>query len=280
LHIKDIPPNLSKYYPENYYSFERHQYSWLSRYLRNQRTAYQLYGTNVIGMWMSKIAGDYSDLSYRKGWFSKASVSRDSRILDVGCGSGKLLRRLRALGFTKLTGLDPFIEEDIRVGNLVIYKKNLRDLQGPFDFVMLHHSFEHMPEPLEALKTIRRILNAGSYVLIRIPVASDAWRTYGVNWVQLDAPRHLYLHTVDSMHLMANQAGFEIAEVVFDSTSYQFVGSEGNIHKQIGRSNSTDKPISPARAINSKRLREFRKKSDELNARGLGDQACFYLRQA
>ena len=110
VHIKDIPPDLSRYYPKNYYSFERRQYSWLGNYLRTQRTAYKLYGTNVIGMWMSKMAGDYSDLSYRRGWFTRAGISRDSKILDVGCGSGKLLRKLSELGFTNITGLDPFIE--------------------------------------------------------------------------------------------------------------------------------------------------------------------------
>jgi 2-polyprenyl-3-methyl-5-hydroxy-6-metoxy-1,4-benzoquinol methylase len=278
--IKDIPQDLSKYYPQDYYSFGQQQFTWLSAYLRNQRTEYKLYGTNLIGMLMSKLAGDYSRLSHRKGWFSKAGLSRHSSILDVGCGSGKLLRRLGDLGFTNLTGLDPFIEQEIHVGSLVIYKKEISDLEGLFDFVMLHHSFEHMPKPLETLKGIRRILRPGSYALIRIPVASYAWQTYGVNWVQLDAPRHLYLHTVKSMNLMANQAGFEIADIVFDSTSYQFASSEGNIRQQEHRSDDRNGQKSSAGPLSRKRLREYRRKSIELNSEGAGDQACFYLRNA
>lgn len=274
LQIKEIPSDLSRYYPENYYSYEQQQHSWLGRYLRTQRTAYKLYGTNLLGMWMSIMAGDYSSLSYKKGWFSKAGVSRRSKILDVGCGSGKLLRRLGSLGFTNLTGVDPFIKEDIRLGNIVIYKKELSDLQGRYDFVMLHHSFEHMAEPLDVLKTIKEKLNPECYALIRIPVANYAWRKYGVNWVQLDAPRHLYLHTVKSMQIMAKEAGLEIVDIVFDSTSYQFIGSEGNVQKQL----SDGKPGLPLNSINKRQIREFERRTNDLNMSGESDQACFYLR--
>jgi len=279
LHIREIPRDLSRYYPKNYYSFAQRRHSWFSAYLRNQRTAYKLYGTNLIGMWMCKMAGDYSPLSHRTGWFSKGAITRSSSILDVGCGSGKLLRRLSELGFVSLTGVDPFIAKDIRIGHFTIYKKDLADLEGPFDFVMLHHSFEHMPEPLETLKRIRKILNPRSYALIRIPVVADAWRSYGVNWVQLDAPRHLFLHSVESMRLLADQAGLETAGVVFDSTSYQFLGSEGNIQKQQKQSVDGDSAISRSNYRNLRRRLEFRNKSRELNARGTGDQACFYLRR-
>jgi SAM-dependent methyltransferase len=280
LQIKDIPDNLSKYYPKNYYSYEQSSYSRLGSYLRSRRTAYKLYGASIIGMWMSMLAGDYSSRSRHNGWFSRAGISRESRILDVGCGSGKLLRRLRELGFTNLTGLDPFIEHDIRIDDLTIYKRNLAQLQGSFDFVMFHHSFEHMPEPLDALKRIRQFLDPGSYALIRIPVAADAWRIYGVNWVQLDAPRHLYLHTVDSMRIIAEQAGLQIAEVVFDSTSYQFLGSEGYARRQLAVGEAQDASRREPNPKPQQRMREFRRKSEELNEAGRGDQACFYLRCA
>lgn len=37
-------------------------------------------------------------------------------------------------------------------------------------------------------------------------VPSQAWREYGVHWVQLDEPRHLYLHSVDSLRAVAANA--------------------------------------------------------------------------
>ncbi len=37
------------------------------------------------------------------------------RILDVGCGNGSLLAQLLKIGFTNLTGVDPFINEEKRI---------------------------------------------------------------------------------------------------------------------------------------------------------------------
>jgi hypothetical protein len=44
--------------------------------------------------------------------------------------------------------------------------------------------------------------------------------------VQLDAPRHLFLHTRKSFGLLAARAGLQIEKWFCDSTSFQFWGSE------------------------------------------------------
>ncbi|KAI1712348.1 methyltransferase domain-containing protein [Ditylenchus destructor] len=43
---------------------------------------------------------------YRMLEFVKENVPRDAPIVDLGCGNGSLLRRLRSQGYTKLCGLD------------------------------------------------------------------------------------------------------------------------------------------------------------------------------
>ena len=92
---------------------------------------------------------------------------------------------------------------------------------------MLHHSLEHMADPLEVFENLYRILKPNRFVLIRTPLASSyAWKKYGVNGVQLDAPRHLFLHTIESMRILAQKVGFEIDDIIFDSTEFQFLGSE------------------------------------------------------
>jgi 2-polyprenyl-3-methyl-5-hydroxy-6-metoxy-1,4-benzoquinol methylase len=74
---------------------------------------------------------------------------------------------------------------------------------------MLHHSFEHMDNPCGVLKQIDKLLNPDGELLIRIPVSdSFAWRKYGVDWFQLDAPRHFFLHTTKSIALLAKNSGF------------------------------------------------------------------------
>jgi hypothetical protein len=64
--------------------------------------------------------------------------------------------------------------------------------------------------------TLRRthaLLDAGGHCLLRVPtVSSWAWRHYGVDWVQLDAPRHLYLFARESITHLAAATGFELVD--------------------------------------------------------------------
>ncbi len=271
LQIKDIPTNLSKYYPKDYYSFKKRvgRKGGLSAFLSHNRTRNYLGDKSLIGMLASRIHKTPDFLTPYK----KAGLDVTSDILDVGSGSGRLLLKLEAKGFLKLTGIDPNIEQDISCGRGVkIYKKELSEVNKQFDFIMLNHSFEHMPEPLTVFKELFRVLKADKYALIRIPVASSfAWREYGISWVQLDAPRHLFLHTVKSIRILAKKTGFLVDDVVFDSTEVQFWGSELYL-KGI--------PLAEGKKINyfsKEDIKSFKAKACELNKNEDGDSAGFYL---
>jgi hypothetical protein len=144
---------------------------------------------------------------------------------------------------------------------------------------MSHHAFEHMPDPSASLAGMRRLLAPGGRILIRIPVAdSYAWRHYGVHWVNLDAPRHMFLHTPASMRILAGRHQLTISQVGFDGNASQFLGSE-----QYER----DIPLSDPRSVYSGgwrrwvgwwRAKQLRSRVQALNAAGKGDWACFELR--
>jgi 2-polyprenyl-3-methyl-5-hydroxy-6-metoxy-1,4-benzoquinol methylase len=200
-------------------------------------------------------------------------VGRNSAVLDVGCGYGELLLRMQNDGFTNLTGLDPFIQATIRYDcGVVVHKQSLSEHKGLYDVVMLNHAFEHMDEPLQTLKCMRDLLAVDGLLLIRIPVAdSFAFQKYKENWVQLDAPRHFFLHTSRSMSLLAQQAGYIITRTLYDSSEFQFTGSESYVRNVA---------LNEAGVVfTATELENFAAESRRLNAAHQGDQACFYLRK-
>jgi SAM-dependent methyltransferase len=276
--IKEIPDDLSKYYPEDYYSFQSPYYlkeNFLKYFLRRQRAKYCLNGKDIIGMLLSRMYGmpKYYD------WFKRAEIKFESKILDVGCGDGHLLSIMQRDGFSNLLGVDPFIIDNIFCeSGIKIFKKDMSEIKQQFDFIMLHHSFEHMPQPLSTFKQLFRLLIPNKYVLVRIPVASSfAWRKYGVNWVQLDAPRHLFLHTIKSIQILAEQVNFQISDIIFCSTEFQFWGSEQYL-KDIPLKNSKSYSVNPQKSIFSKeQIESFKSKAIELNKKNDGDTACFFL---
>ncbi len=278
LQVAEIPGTLSKYYPENYYSFSMPEHVKLNRvkwYFRHRRTSYCLTGNGMIGGILVKLFGK----THLPAWIE--GVDADSRILDVGCGAGHLLMYLHRKGFSDLTGFDPHIQEDRYYDNGIrILKRYLDETDEFFDIIMLHHSFEHFADPLDTLKILYEKTGKKGRVLIRIPVVSSyAWKQYGTDWVQLDAPRHLYLHSSKSMELLSGQAGFEIESVKFDSDAFQFWGSE-QYRKGIPlHSDRSYRSGIECSIFTEDDIIRFQKRAEELNAAELGDQACFLLRK-
>ena len=270
--LVNVPNDMAQYYPTNYYSFSEggvEHFGPLRAFLRKQKHSYCLGGKNLIGKMLVQRAGVPPHYSWLRG----GNVGFDSDILDVGCGTGNFLNLLKEDGFRKLTGVDPFIKDDIHYKNgVTIWKKTLAQVDHQFDFVIMNHAFEHMAEPLVVLRDIRRVLKSGSYALIRIPVASSyAWRKYGVHWVQLDPPRHLFLHTLQSMKLLAEEAGLQISSVFYDSSTLQFTGSE----KYLKDIPLTD--TSGADLFSEADILSFQRRAAKLNEEEEGDQAGFYL---
>ena len=201
-------------------------------------------------------------------------------VLDVGSGAGDTLFWLHYFGFRDLMGVDPFLKQDVEYENGVrLVKAEMSDLSRQFGLVLASHSLEHLPEPRRALRDIHRLLEPGRYAVVRIPLAAQAWREYGVNWVQLDAPRHLYLFTADTFKSLAEECGFAADAVAYDSTGFQFWGSE-QYARDIPLTDARSHFIDPANSVfNAAEIAAFDARAAELNRAGEGDQAVFYLRK-
>lgn len=278
LQIADPPADLERFYPTQYYSYglpdEPRLLKRIDKGIRN-RLAFHSGASSLL----SPLRGRFNRQPLHA--VGRTGVRRDSAILDVGCGAGSLLLSLAGMGFTSLTGVDPYIPHDLDHGNGVkILKRTIDELTGTWDLVMFNHSFEHVPDPAAAIGAVTRILNPGGVCLIRIPtVSSHAWEHYGVNWVQIDAPRHLFLHSVESMAILARRAGFEIADIAYDSSILQFYGSEQLLRGIPYLSEQSFAINRKGSIFSAAEIREFRRRSRQLNAERRGDQAAFFLRK-
>lgn len=278
--LMDPPEDQSMYYPSNYYSLSQTPLTIFTHLLGNSvkgwRYSYAVTGRGLLGRLVYGRAPDPVAQT-----LIPVGLNKSSRVLDVGCGNGVLLYALRNAGFRNILGVDPYINASITYPNgLHILKQPVDEVKGEWDLVMMHHAFEHVPDPRQTLMAIARLLSAEGVCLIRIPIASSyAWHHYRENWVQLDAPRHFFLHTLESMRLLAVEAGLRLANVIYDSTAIQFWGSEQYMRdiplesEQSHWGNYAHSVFTPAE------IAAFEAKARELNAAGQGDQACFYLKK-
>lgn len=275
LQIEKVPENLGDYYTTNYYSFELRKKPAYKRAAKAMRIKMALQFKHLNSKSMKILGGvpPYID------WLKIAGVKYTSNILDVGSGAGELLMDMSNVGFENLTGVDPFIEVDKELGpGCNLYKQDLTEHDGKYDFIMFNHSLEHVENQHEYLAKAFDLLNENGTIMVRVPlVDSYAWEKYKTNWVQLDPPRHLYLHTKESVKLMSEKASLDIKETVYDSTDFQFWASE-LYQKDTSLMDENNQCIkSPKGRFSREEIKEFRNKADQLNQNQKGDQAAFFL---
>jgi len=150
------------------------------------------------------------------------------KVLDVGCGRGLLLNKLRERGWdvsgTELSDEAAVYARErlgipVRTGSLL----NANFPAEEFDLVLLWHVLEHLHDPRAVLAEIARILKPGGGLLVAVPNLSS-WeaRATGTHWFHLDVPRHLTHFTDRALREALQDAGFSIRQAGYFSAEFDF----------------------------------------------------------
>lgn len=145
-------------------------------------------------------------------------LPQGSRVLDIGCGRGVMLRALLDLGH-EAHGVE--ISEDAASGvderAEVHIAPDLADAgfaANSFDAVILWHVLEHLPRPDLTISELRRIIRPGGRLIIAVPnFASRQSKAMANHWFHLDLPRHLYHFTPDTLRQLLLRHEFECRSI-------------------------------------------------------------------
>lgn len=152
------------------------------------------------------------------------------KILDVGCGAGALLHRMRELGWdANGIEIDPGAAQaarrlglDVRTGTL----KNASFPDNHFDLVTAVHVLEHVHRPVEFLNELWRVLKPGGLLFVEVPNAlSFNYRVFRSEWFHLDAPRHLCSYSPRPLRYLLRSTGFRMRKLCFSSGTTGLRGS-------------------------------------------------------
>lgn len=144
---------------------------------------------------------------------------RRGRLLDVGCGNGVFLAKMRELGWS-VVGVEPD-SDAARIARerfgLTVFEGTLSEVQlpdGTADVVTMHHVIEHVPDPVEVLAECRRILNPGGLITVVTPnIRSLGRRVFGSSWRGWEVPRHVFIFSPRALRRCAELAGFKVIEL-------------------------------------------------------------------
>lgn len=98
-------------------------------------------------------------------------LSKDAKILEIGCGNGFVLKSIYDLGYKNVFGIEPSTDAT-RKSNSKIKKNIVTDILKPglfdkksFDFIFFFQTFDHIPNPNKFLKECNRLLKINGHIL-------------------------------------------------------------------------------------------------------------------
>lgn len=133
----------------------------------------------------------------------KEHIGKVKSHLDIGCGLGYLLD---IVGAKVRVGIesDP---EYVKAKGIKIYSGMDKLPKEKFDLVTAIHVLEHVPEPLDYLKKMSKLIGKNGHLVVEVP----SWKTAG-------GPlgfAHLSHFETDVLKLMCAQAGLEVIHLEF-----------------------------------------------------------------
>jgi len=176
--------------------------------------------------------------SYRA--YQIENQQKPGKVLDIGCGRGLLLDKLRRRGWTPMgTELNEdaaaFARDRLGLPITTEMVENAGFPDNEFDLVILWHVLEHIVSPGVLLKEVARILKPGGTLLVAVPnFGSPEARLGGKHWFHLDVPRHRTHFTKATLGNALNKAGLTITYTNFFSTEYDFFSFTQTVQNKIG----------------------------------------------
>jgi SAM-dependent methyltransferase len=139
---------------------------------------------------------------------------KGARVLDIGCGNGRVMMQLRSVGW-EVRGVepDPKSAAHARIAGLDVRTGLLEPgawPEGHFDAITTNHVIEHLHDPVGILRTCAQVLKPGGQISIATPnFVSRGHQIFGRDWLALDVPRHLVLFTPSSLRKALEGSGFQ-----------------------------------------------------------------------
>ena len=126
-----------------------------------------------------------------------------SRVLDFGCGDGKLLDSLQARGWTTY-GIEPSADHAfLRHQRLDSVPKD-----ASFDLIVLHHVLEHVLRPLDVLHQLAGASRQGGFLSVGVP-RLDTLALHGDIRYCINGRLHLACFSETCLRGLLARAGFE-----------------------------------------------------------------------
>ena len=146
----------------------------------------------------------------------KLKVTKGQRLLDIGCGAGEKLAILRDSLGLDVTGIEPkpaAAHTARSMFGLTVTAGVFSPGDYPensFDLVRINHVIEHVPDPVNLLNGIYRVLKPGGLLIGETEnIFCPSFSVFGRYWALLHLPYHLVLFSEKSLDQTFKRSQFQ-----------------------------------------------------------------------
>lgn len=149
--------------------------------------------------------------------FCAQYISKEKIVLDVGCGFGTSLYLINKqfgsavfgveLGKLDVAAAKEFYQLELFEGSLEEFA-DISDNAHKFDVIIMHHVFEHLPDPLRALSQSKQLLKHDGILYIAVPNVMNIKKRPDI----LFQIAHPFTYSPASLKRLVEKAGFGIVK--------------------------------------------------------------------
>lgn len=145
-------------------------------------------------------------------------LPKDASILDLGCGAGYALTKMRELGYENVEGLtfdkDDAVSVEERGFKVHQVDFNFTGWESKWDAVWMRHVLEHSPFPFFTIYQLNKMIKPGGILYVEMPKPEGSPRNLE-HW-----PNHYSIMGVPMYKSLFERAGFFLAENKTTSISF------------------------------------------------------------
>jgi len=174
------------------------------------------YFEEVYGDYFTSISGHKNFLNWFR-YVVKYLPDRNSRIAEIGSGSGVFLQVLQQFGYTDIRGyeLNEFAVDICKAKELPVYQQESFILENNLDAVFMFDVIEHIPNPNELLQQIYNRLRPGGLLVIETSCNRRlVARLMGRLWWFLIPPNHVIIYNINSLERLLSAHNFRMLESI------------------------------------------------------------------
>lgn len=178
-------------------------------------------------------------------WFAESlirecSLTPESRILEIGCNSGRLLALFRELSGCSVAGVEPsktfraeWERQGLEVMNDYFSPATAEPLKkSEYDLIYFRHVFEHIPDPAPFIEAVSGLAGPKTRVVIEVPYLPTVIKRSRIENIGYS---HLNYYCLQSIESLANRYGLTI----FDHSLVETDGGSVVAHLKKGAPETT-----------------------------------------